>query len=422
MKILLAFYPIDDMGGIINHNEQLSAGLQELGHTVDTYCFVPREDRPRNGMAGGRGTISPYTGLEFDQRRGYSWPRAYCVPYMGKANDYARQLISSYDITIWQVAVPTKRKENRGNTDWELLYQTDTKNLAVIHDGNFLASYPWLSDVEEYLTGLICVHHCAFNSAKHISVPSSFIPNPQHITQMPDISRYAWDNKSHGFLSLQTFKAWKHVPELVAAMPYVSTGVLKFLAGKGIDYYYMTSKDKCKWPGIWDKAIDCGMIYLDVITNEKRDIYLKGLTCLVDPSWSNKYSQIGGHFNRVCVDAIMCGTLPVVRPLGISTNLEGSGELFKAGVNCVAIPQGATPQEYGEALSEACTLPYHEWSGLMENAVNLLPLFERKGIAMQVLELAGGVHQQVGVTTEAVKAAANKNYWEFFDETNRSQS
>jgi len=420
MKILLAFYPIDDMGGIINHNEQLCAGLQELGHTVQTLCFLPRTDLPRNGVAGGRGTISPYTGLEFDQRRGYSWPRAHCVPYLKNANYEARRRIREFDLVIWQVAVPTKRKENRGNTDWELLYQASNKNLALIHDGNFLASYPWLSDVEEYLTGLVCVHHCAFNSAKHISVPSSWIPNPQDIRATPDISYTAWSRRDPGFLSLQTFKAWKHVPELVAAMPHVAPGIRKFLAGKGIDYYYLTSKDKCKWPGIWDSAIASGMEYLDVITNEARDSYLRTVSCLVDPSWSNKYSKIGGHFNRVCVDAIMCGTLPVVRPLGISTNLEGSGELFKAGVNCVAIPQDATAQEYGEALSEACTLPYEEWNRLMENAVSLLPLFSRTTVARQVLALAEGHYQQKGVTSDEVKIAAEIAYDNFFGEHNEA--
>ncbi len=69
MKVLLAFFPIDDMGGMINHNEQLCAGLQELGHEVHTRLLLPREDIPRNGVAGGRGTLG-HCGLELDQRRG----------------------------------------------------------------------------------------------------------------------------------------------------------------------------------------------------------------------------------------------------------------------------------------------------------------------------------------------------------------
>lgn len=415
MRILLAFYPIDDMGGIINHNEQLCAGLQELGHEVETRIFLPREDCPRNGVAGGRGTISPYTGLEFDQRRGYSWPRGLCCPYMGKAIMGALATLRAYDLVIWQVAVPTKRKENRGNTDWELLYQAGPLNLAVIHDGNFLASYPWLCDVQYHLQGLICVHHCAFNSAAHISVPSSFIPNPQELPPVaPDISWGAWRARKPGFLSLQTFKAWKHVPELVAAMPHVAPGTMKMLAGKGIDYYYLTSLDKCKWPGIWDAAVESGMNYMGPITNEFRDGILRQYTCLVDPSWSLKYSKIGGHFNRVVVDAIIQGALPVVRPLGISTNLQGHGELFIAGVNCIAIPQHYGPEEYGHALTEACNLNYGSWRGIMSNAISLLPMFERKWVAEQVIALAHGRHQQLGTTTAEVQSAADDAYYSFF--------
>lgn len=419
MKILMAFYPIDDMGGIINHNEQMVAGLKELGHEVDTKVFLPREDMPRQGVSGGRVTLSPHTGLYFDQRKGYSWPNEACVPYLGRRVQGARAVLSRYDLVIWQVAVPTKRKENKGNTDWELLYQTSAKNIAVIHDGNFLDSYPWLHDVEEYLSGLICVHHCAFKSATQISVPSSFIPNPQQIPEFVDIGWHQYKKRQAGFLSLQTFKAWKHVPELVAAIPHMHPNHIKLLAGKGIDYYYLTSKDKCKWPGVWSAALDAGMSYLDVITNEQRDNILKSVTCLVDPSWSKKYAGIGGHFNRVVVDAIKCGTLPVVRPLGISTNLEGHGELFVAGENCLAIPNNIDAKEYGLRLSDACALRYEEWYRIMDNAVQLLPMFDRKKVAQQVIYLLEGRHQQIGETSQRVKDGAEQAYQTFFGEHNK---
>lgn len=411
MKILMAFYPAADPGGITNHNEQLVAGLQELGHEVHTKIFLPRSEMPRNGVAGGKGTASPYTGLQYDQRHGYSWPRAHCIPYAGTAIASARAEIKKYDLVIWQIAVPTKRKENKGNDDWPLLYSAGVVNLAVIHDGNFLNSYPWLHDVEEYITGLICVHHCAFNSARSISIPSAWIPNPQHITDRPSISMSDWQRREPGFLSLQTFKAWKHVPELVAAVPHMPPNMLKLLGGKGIDYYYMTSKDKCKYPGIWAAAIAGGMEYLDVLTNSQRDAWLRRVTCLVDPSWSTKYAKIGGHFNRVLVDAIICGTLPVARPLGISTNLEGHGELFVNGENCVTIPQNVTAAEYADHLTEICTMPYDKWKRIMHNAADLLPLFERKTVAAQVLS---DQFPQWGRTTEQVKYDSDKAMIEFF--------
>lgn len=415
MKILLAFYPIDDMGGIINHNEQLCAGLKEIGHEVHTKILVPRQDWPRNGIAGGRATLSPHTGLYFDQRKGYSWTNKDIIPYRGPMNRYATEELGKYDLIIWQVAVPTKRKENRGNVDWINLYYTGKTQLAVIHDGNFLASYPWLEQICEQLDGLACVHHCAYNSAKQISVPSSFIPNPQKIHKV-DLSREQWDRRNKGFLSLQTFKAWKHVPELVAAVPYTQT-IGCHLAGKGIDYYYLTSKDKCKWPGVWDAAINAGMVYHDVITNEQRDELLRDNMCLVDPSWSNKYSNIGGHFNRVVVDAILQGAVPIVRPLGISTNLEGKGELFVAGENCLMIPQTANAADYGAYLEEYCNMPYEMYLRIMREATNLLPMFDRTVVAHQFIELASGGYTQMGKTSPKVEEDSINTVWEFFNES-----
>ncbi len=413
MKIMLAWYPIMDAGGIINHNEQLAAGLKELGHEVHTRLFLPRDNHPRDGMAGGHGTWSPHTGLEFDQKRGYSFKKAHCIPYRGKMLPVALWIMKEFDLIIWQVAVPTKRVENRGNEEWQHLYRCGVKQLAVIHDGNFLDSYPWLSEVEDCISGLICVHHCAFNSAKHISIPSSLIPNPQEIGEPPDLSLSAWSRRKPGFLSLQTFKSWKHVEELVRAVPYTHVNY-KILAGKGAGYYNMTSKDKCKWPGIWDAAIAHGMEYRGVITNEQRDDDLRKVTCLVDPSWSKKYAKIGGHFNRVLVDAIKCGALPVVRPLGISTNFDGFGELFVNGSNCIAIRQNVTPEEYGDSLTEMCHLPHSVYREIMTRAVQLLPMFDRKRIAARVIDLANGEAQQYGVTTPQVYQDSDTAHFEFF--------
>lgn len=403
MRVLITFFPIDDMGGIINHHEQLCAGLKDLGHEVTTKLLVWRDAPPRS-VAGGRGSRQ-HSGLEFDQRRGFSWGANDIIAYKGSANlarwkEYAEQ----FDLIIWQVAVPTKRKENRGNLDWLHLYRLEhPKQVAVVHDGNFLASYPWMYAVADQLDGLACVHNCAFNSAQNISVPSFLIPNPFDI-QYPDISEEAYADR-RGALSVQTWKAWKRVPELLRAMLYVRHTELK-LAGKGIDYYYLTSKDKCKYPGVWDVVVGHGVQYLDVITNEQRDKLLGEVVCSVDASWSKKYAAIGAHFNRVQVEAIMRGAVPVVRDIAVAYSI------FKHDVNCLTIPWDATPQEFAELLDEYCTMPYDRYRHIMENAVALLPNFERAKVAQDYLDLAhpsqrsGGddILVQMGITTDQVKA------------------
>lgn len=413
MKVLITFFPIDDMGGIINHHEQLCAGLQELGHEVTTKLLMWRDVAP-SGLAGGRG-CKEFSGLEFDQRRGYSWKNADIIVYKGRNNlSKWRRYAESFDLIIWQVAVPTKRAENSGNTDWLHLYDiAGPGQIAIIHDGNFLDSYPWLFAVGEHLTGLACVHHCAFNSARSISVPSALILNPQDV-RYPDLSEEAFNARRKGFLSLQTFKAWKRVPELVAAVPYMSAKLEKNLAGKGIDYYYLTSKDKCKYPGIWDSAEIYGLNYLDVITNEQRDAILGSVTALIDASWSRKYAKIGGHFNRVLVDAIMAGAIPIARNWGISNNEDGDGELFRSGINCLTIPWDATPCVFGHMVTLYCNLPYEDYFKLMSEAVKLLPMFERKRVAQRFIDLANGLIDQEGETTLEVITKGSQVLTNFF--------
>lgn len=386
MKVLITFFPIDDMGGITNHNEELVAGLKELGHEVTVKLLMWRDSAPRS-VAGGRDQPSNYDGLTYDQRKGYSWTSKDIIPYAGATNLAKwKEYASAFDLIVWQVAVPTKRAENRSNTDWIELYRVDVPQVAVIHDGNFLDSYPWLSLIRGRLTGIACVHTCAYNSAKHIDVKSALILNPQELGPLPDLSKEAFFQRRKGFLSLQTFKAWKRVPELVQAVPYMGN-ITKLLAGKGIDYYYLTSKDKCKWPGAWDSALSAGMVYYDVISNQARDHALRSVTTLIDASWSKKYAKIGGHFNRVSIDAIKQGCMPVVRDLAIGTADE---ELFKDNVNCLVIPWDASPGEFGHLASEYANLPYDAYVRIMGEAVRLLPLFERKAIAQQFLDLGTG--------------------------------
>lgn len=414
MNIALCFYPLMDMGGLTNNNNNLCAGLQELGHRTTSLVFLPREDIPRNGIAGGRGTIDPHSGLEHDQMRGYTWPRSACVPYRGRALKSAIETLNSYDLVIWQIPVPTKKKENQGNSDWVQLYaQCKVPQVAYVHDGNFLDGYPWLSAVAPYLRGIGAVNHAALNSLADLDCKFSLTPSPQKI-RYPDLSEEAFNRRVAGFLSLQTFKAWKHVPELIAAIPH--TTVEASVAGRGIDYCYLTSKDKCKWPGVWDSAVDHGMKYHGVITNDERDALLDNLTCLVDPSWSKKYATIGDHYNRVVVEAIMRGAVPIVRPLGISTNMKGEGEVFTVGLNCLGIPQNCTPQEYGALLDKYCRMSYAEYRSIMDNAVGLLSMWDRKAVAQTFLDLANGKAQYYGETSTQVATATDATMKEFFCE------
>ena len=410
MKVLITFFPIDDMGGIINHHEQLCAGLKELGHTVETVLLMWRHQAPTS-VAGGRGSIE-HSGLEFDQRRGFRWTSANIVPYRGTVRmERWKEYASQFDLIIWQVAVPTRRKENRGNTDWIQLYDVPVPQIAVIHDGNFLDSYPWLHVVSKHLTGLACVHTCAYNSARHIDVPSAMIVNPFNLNETAEISRTEYIQRNPGFLSVQTWKAWKRVPEIVKAIPYMGN-MQKMLAGKGIDYYYLTSKDKNKHPGAWDSALENGMEYLDVITNAERNSLLRSTPVSLDASWSKKYGAIGAHFNRVQVEAILQGAVPVVRDLAIG---HEPNDVFRDNYNCLALPWDATPQEFGHYMREYVNLPYPQYRVLMDNGWDTVQQFDRKKVAQKFLNLAVGEYDQIGTLSPAVKVDGYRAILEFFN-------
>src|SRR3546814_7475469 len=82
MKVLITFFEIQDPGGIINHHEQLCAGFKDLGHEVTTKLLVWRETPPIS-VAGGRGSRG-HSGLEYDQRRGFSFGRNEIIAYKGE--------------------------------------------------------------------------------------------------------------------------------------------------------------------------------------------------------------------------------------------------------------------------------------------------------------------------------------------------
>ena len=354
-----------------------------------------------------------HCGSTYDQRRGWaSMPR---FAYKG-AENIARwkEKASRYDLLLWQIAVPTKQRQNRGNLDWLRLYDlpTSVKQIAHVHDGNLWQGSPHIYEIASRLTGCVAVHPCAYHSLARVPVARALMPSPQadierRMRQADSIRRGGPIVEPSGFLSLQTFKGWKRVDDLVRAIPYMGD-YEKLVAGGGIQYYYMTSETKLKneyrvSPGrdpdadprfhgkpIWTHAVDHGMRYLGYISNASREVMLSEANMLIDPSWSKRYAEIGDHFNRVVVDGIIAGACPVARNLGISTNEAGEGELFKAWRNYAMIPWNATPREFAEIVNHVEGMP-DERTYIVERArEELLPHFDNRVAAQTLIDLASG--------------------------------
>jgi|TARA_R110002020_G_scaffold123057_2_gene279056 glycosyltransferase involved in cell wall biosynthesis len=205
---------------------------------------------------------------------------------------------------------------------------------------------------------------------------------------------------------MQTFKGWKHVDDLVRAIPHLPSSFQKRMAGGGIEHNYMTSKDKCKenyfvsperdpdieyqhhGKKIWDVALQYGMEWHGYLTEAQVRQHLREVKCIIDPSWSVAYSKIGDHFNRVIVDGIIEGAIPIARNYGVATNEEGEGEVFKPSENYMMVPHDATPQEFASVIIETINLNQDWVEDIQENNRKLLQHFERERVALQYLSLA----------------------------------
>jgi len=386
MKILIAIYWIQDYGGMINHTEQLAAGLKELGHTVDFKMLVPsKELRPRTVeyvekelyAVGG-------TGYPYHQKRGWKGvPKVACLD-THQRNKFIKDC-GEYDFVIWQTPVPTQTKPFKGFSEWTEMYDNGTKNIAVIHDGNMPLLYPHLLLVQHKFCVAICVHESAFESARILAIPRMLVVNPHHI-QPKELNGYA---DREGFAAVQIFKGWKRVDSLIRAIPYMDNRESKIVGGAGIEYRYMTSKDKCKdkyfnknGDRIWDVALNSGMLYKGVMLNEKVLELMGNVKLQIDPSFSAKYAKHGAHFNRTTVEAMIHGAVPVATDLGMCN----SG-IFHKDVNYIEIPHTSTPVEFADIIDEALQNK-DRWEFIQNNNNTLTSNFDRCVVAERYVNLA----------------------------------
>lgn len=409
MKIGLVIYPINDLGGIINHVENLAFGLRELGHQVGFHILCWQStfrNSYREEILLKEGWVRGAFCAVHQQKGWNAEPWVHKLSYFGKKNlERTKEILSRYDLIIWEIPVPTKSNANEGNFDWVDLYSACDKNIAVLHDGN-LFGIPWIVGVRKYFCGIACVHECSFNLARRLDIPRSLILNPQDLSGMEEL--YDYSERKDGFLSLQVFKSWKHVDDLIRAIPYMGGEFRKIVAGGGIEQRYMVSRDKVKErylcysrydpdlpksvessrTRIWDRARYYGMEYLGFISPFRRDILLSQVKTLVDPSWSRNYNKFGSHFNRVIVDGMKIGVIPIAVNLGMSRDESGKGMVFSPEDNYIMIPYDSPPKEYAMIVEYGSHLTKDEYSSILSNNYALLGEFDRRKIAQDFIDLS----------------------------------
>lgn len=388
MKVLIALHEIQDLGGIIDHTEHLMWGFEKIGVKCDLKQLCWKET-VKDSVRKDKSSIQiGASGIPFDQRNGWIFKKENKIPYMGKDNlKEWKKIAKEYDLIIWSIPVPSSGKANAKNEDWIELYNIKTTQIAIIHDGNFAKTNEKLSLVG--VDGLVGVHPCAFNSITS-DLPSKLILNPQAGIDENRICRIPYKEKIPGWISLQTFKAWKRVGDIVGSVRYQKNPWVKILAGGGIEYCYMTSKDKVKeqyihedGKRIWEEAIKNKMNYSGYMTSSGKERTLKRVKFLIDASWSKKYGQHGEHFNRVTVDAMIKGCVPICR------TWSDNPEIILPGINYVELPPvGSSFKEIAACIDSAVVMKKKEYERYRDNNFELIKKFDAKKIAKQYIQFA----------------------------------
>lgn len=439
MKVAITYFDVNNIGGIASHIEQLARGFDDLGHEVHFVSFrsIAREvvkTREYYMEKWGKEVDKSVFGNLLHQQKGYLNPktdstdkRYHTVIYNNPSKSSldneillrdAFEFMSSFDLIIHEIPVPTMNHFNL-NDSWIKLFDVPVRQVGIIHDGNFLRT-PWIYKLKDKFAGIACVHPCAYNTAKYYPVNRALILNPQNMVDClsEHDEMYPYEVRLKNWISVQTYKGWKHVEDVIRSIPYMPNNAGNhfgcIMGGGGLEQSYMASPTKVKEryvalkkydpdltpelenKTIWQNALDHGMQWRSWMNTPTLRDNLRISRILIDPSWNLKYAKFGDHFNRVVVDAIKQGTIPVARNFGISTNKEGVGMIFKPydGVrtddNYLMIPHDVTPKEFANKINEYMNLPKEVTDRLQKNGRELLKYFDRKTIAQQYIDLSEG--------------------------------
>lgn len=396
MKIGLLIHDINNLGGIITYVERLAKGFIESGHNCDILKLVYQEKVSESRVRNKDYRLGE-TDLLVHPIFGWSFPAKNRIAYKGEAIKSALEKLNEYDLLIWETPAPSVsvNKDKRENLEWFQLFKNNSKQILTIHDGNLLKLYPHIIYALNGIPNLTVTapHPRGFNSAKHLDLNQTLIMIPQY----PPDKNIQFETKQKGFLACHVFKAWKHMDELVKSISYMkplenSSCKMRAIAGIGLQYYYMTSKDKCKffWEDgsrVWDTALANGMQYLGVLGFKERDEILSKSLLSIDPSYVN--DGIGNHLNGSVAESIRMGCIPVGKPLTFRESENDNEAIYQPGRNYLEIPQNATLQEYAECLEDFSSTNKEKWDTITETNYGILEnWFDYRKVAQQLIDQA----------------------------------
>jgi glycosyltransferase involved in cell wall biosynthesis len=444
---LLIFQVMNNLGGIVSSVDQLKKGLEENGCDVDV-IWAEWRDSTRKSFEPTRGNnikriptdwgLILHVGSDSSARAlgGPSISHA----YKGEENaQNLRDKLSEYDGVICAASLPSSgSKKLRGNNDWMTVLKHGKPMVFVVRDCHWIRYNPHFVHVADLFQTAIGVHPAAFYSIMNMPVRVACVVNPFDISKAenpPERKEMDW------VCSAAYFKAWKHMEDGLRAAPFLHP-VHLFYMGGGIEKCYMIAKPKRReeytgsnydgymhsimqywWSkkdkdfrpkfankSVWTAAEDSGnFTFMGFQYGKKLDEIERLCGGIVDFSWHKEW---GEHFNRVTIDGMIHRCVPFVRPLGISDNKQGKGEIIGPD-NVVLIPESASPKRIADIIKTSLK-DDRLVKEITSRNLDFIQKFDRKRVARQYLKLLSG--ERAGVLCEEGTPDKQSQKWiDFFN-------
>lgn len=421
---------VSTYGGFPQHVEHSIYGLKKLGHDVD-FFFLGNADKSNEQYVKSKldkyhkGELSIEgqlikeldkgigTGAYFHVNFGWIYPITPIKTLKNKLD--LKEKLETYDAVFWHTPFWFKQKSMQKDTDWPLLLDLKNPvNIGFHHDGNIRANSAWMHFIDKYFDRFITVHPASYNALKVFKTPRCMIFNPQILSNV-DRNVTGWrhieGSNNLNLFSLQYWKGSKHVDDFVRAIPHIHENIdfCNFiLAGKGLEYAYMNSEDKILDQYIGNVKNDPDIKECNVgepiiktarkngaitplwLNSKERDEWFKKSFFFIDTAYYPVSKELGEHFSRTLIEAMMNGVVPIARNLALSNNDEGIGEIFKPNENYLMIPAGCTPKEFANKIIEYLTIDENLYNKIVQNNYELLDFFDIDFVCSQYVDVIRG--------------------------------
>ena len=470
MKVIIADFQIAKYGGIVEYVASMLKAFRDLGCEVDVMQMTPSSitqrayDTKVKEFESGEHQRkikfhSQAGGYERDEVTGY-WRNNYYGYFLPPSNRIGvyesnsverwKESVKDADIILWNF-MPTKSsawdEKDKKFDFWHKFFDLpdSIKQVFLCHDAYFNVRASNISALKDKILFIGCAHLAAYHCCSEIGIHRSLLLNPRYIPDGLKMPVKMMNRRKVDFFAAHMFKSMKHMEELIASIPYLlpSDEYDIRVAGTGIEYNYMTSKDKTKSCymcsvkrdpnldkkldnkiSLWDRAVNSGMKYMGQMSGADVVKTLKNTKFAIDPSWSEHYANYcNTHINGFIIESMLCGAYPVLRDYrGLVKNDEEVYDPLFDNIKAIIIPWDATPLQFANALNEAYGMSQAKFlSDTKHNFDLACEFFNAKNNAKEIIRLCKGGKKlvkkelEIGADSENVKRITKEIMEDFYD-------